>query len=172
MSARFESPWERWMRDPRPLHHLTEEALRRAFVCYLERTVTNDRLVSIESVDYEVPLGCGRAGARVQIVHRLLEGTYHVVGKGGSLVRLHPVDLATNARTPRVRPGQADTETRPRPAHTAADMAFEEAYGAVVDEEGNARPPAIADDHREHDDDHHRKHDDDDDNLSDALCVV
>jgi hypothetical protein len=135
-----ETPWERWSRDPRPLRHLTEEELMHAFVAYLERTVTSDRLVSIDSIDYEVPRDAGRGGQRILITHRLLDATYHVV-VGERLVRIHPVDLAANARSPRARPGAAD-ETKAPPERTAADMVFERDLGSVLDEDGGAPPPS------------------------------
>lgn len=141
MSAR-ETPWERWSRDPRLPQHLTEDELARAFVTYLERTVTNDRLISIDSRDYEVPREAGRGGERILVTLRLLEGTYHVVA-GGRLVRLHPVDLAANARSPRARPGPSaeNDGAKAPPEKTAADLAFERELGSVLDEDGGAPPP-------------------------------
>jgi hypothetical protein len=134
-----ETPWERWSRDTRPLQHLSEDELSRAFVTYLERTVTNDRLVPIEGVLYELPRGAGRGGQKVLVTHRLLEGTYHVVA-GERLVRIHAVDLAANARSPRARPGTED-ETKAPPARTAADLGFERELGPVLDQDGGALPP-------------------------------
>lgn len=147
MSARLESPWERWSRDPRALSHLTEEDLRRAFVTYLWRTVSKDGAVPIDNTGYEVPRDIGpsgRRGARVQITHRLIEGGYYVPDANGQLVRIWPVDLAANARAPRARRGAAaeqETTTAP-PAKTAADLHFESELGPVIDEEGNALPPS------------------------------
>ncbi len=155
-SPPFQSPFERWSRDPRALSHLTEEELRRAFVLYLKRTVSHDRLVSIEGVEYELPreLGPnGRHGARVQILHRLIEATYHVLGNDGQLVRIHPVDLAANARSPRARRGPStgddrDVTTAP-PARSAAHLAFERELGPIVDDEGSVFPATGHEDHHE-----------------------
>lgn len=138
-SQRLESPWERWSRDARELSHVTETELLRAFVLFFTRTATNDRTVSIDGVDYELPLALGpggRVGVKVQLVHRLLDDTFHVVC-GDRLVRLHPVDLAANARAQRARGGDSDepTTTRP-PAKTAADLAFERDLGPVTDADG------------------------------------
>lgn len=135
MSER-ETPWERWSRDPRPLQHLSEDELARAFVTYLERTVTNDRLIPIDGVLYELPRQAGRGGQKILVTRRLLDGTYHVVA-GERLVRIHPVDLAANARSPRARPGPVD-ETKAPPAKTAADLGFERELGTVLDEDGGA----------------------------------
>ncbi len=137
MSER-ETPWGQWSHDTRSLQHLTEKELSRAFVTYLERTISHDRLVSIDGRAYELPREAGRGGERVLVTHRLLDGTYHVVA-GDRLVRIHLVDLAANARSPRARPG-ADEE-RPPPDRTAADLGFERDLGPVVDEDGGALPP-------------------------------
>jgi hypothetical protein len=142
-----DTPWERWSRDPRPLQHLSEDELSRAFIAYLERTVTNDRLVPIEGVLYELPRDAGRGGQKVLIAHRLIEGTYHVV-LGERLVRLHPVDLAANARSPRAQPASTD-ETKAPPTKTAADLDFERDLGAVLDQDGGALPPSHAPDDEE-----------------------
>lgn len=139
MSER-ETPWERWSRDARSLQHVTEDELTRAFVTYLERTVTNDRLVSIDGVSYELPREGGRAGEKILVTHRLLDGTYHVVS-GERLVRIHPVDLATNARSPRARPGAAEEEAKAPPEKTAADLGFERELGPILDEDGSVLPP-------------------------------
>lgn len=144
MSARDETPWERWSRDTRELGHMSEEELKRAFEVYFERSITNDRLVPIEGVLYELPRGLhpgGRRGRRVQITERLLEATYHVQC-GGRLVRIHPVDLAFNARSRRDSAAPADEGTRPPPEKTAADLAFERDLSPLVDEEGSALFPA------------------------------
>lgn len=141
MSGERETPWHRWSRDPRGLQHLEEDELTRAFVTYFERTVTHDRTISIDSRDYEVPREAGRGGAKILVTHRLLEGTYHVVS-GERLVRIHPVDLATNARSPRARPGpslEGEGQKAP-PEKTAADLAFERELGPVVDEDGGSLP--------------------------------
>jgi len=132
-----ETPWERWSRDTRALQHLSEKELARAFVTYLERTISHDRLVSIEGRAYELPREAGRGGAKVLVTHRLLDGTYHVL-VGERLVRIHHVDLAANARSPRARP-EVEDERAP-PERTAADLGFERDLGPVVDEDGGVLP--------------------------------
>jgi hypothetical protein len=139
VSERRETPWERWSRDPRPLQHLTEDELSRAFVTYVERTATNDRLVSIDGVLYELPREVGRTGKKVLVTHRLLDGTYHVVSNE-RLVRIHAVDLAANARSPRARPGGAEEEAKAPPEKTAADLSFERELGPVTDPDGSVLP--------------------------------
>ncbi len=136
-----ETPWERWSRDPRPLQHLTEDELTRAFVSYFERTVTNVRTISIDSQDYEVPREAGRGGQKILVTLRLLEGAYYVAARD-RLVRLHPVDLAANARSPRARPAHPEEQgSKAPPEKTAADLAFDRELGPVVDDDGGALPP-------------------------------
>ncbi|MCO5164825.1 MAG: hypothetical protein M9894_00445 [Planctomycetes bacterium] len=55
---------------------------------------------------------------------------------GDRLVRLHPVDLAANARDRRARREDHDEPTSRPPAKTAADLAFERDLGPVVDADG------------------------------------
>lgn len=137
MSARTESPWARWERDTRALSHVTEAKLLSSFVLFRTRTVSNDRTVPIKRVHHELPLALGPAGrpqSKVQIVHRLLDDTYHVVC-GGRLVRIHPVNLAANARAQRTRRDDSAQPSQP-PVKTAADLAFERDLGPVVDDDG------------------------------------
>lgn len=138
-TPRTESPWERWSRDERALVHLTEGELLRAFVLHLKRTVSHDRIVRVGKLRLEVPLALGPAGGpqrRIQLTHRLLDDTYHVL-VDDRLVRLHPVDLAANARDPRIRLGRDDHEPPSAPpAKTAADLSFERDLGPVVDDDG------------------------------------
>ena len=138
--TRRETPWERWSRDLRMLSYLSAEDLRDAFVVHFTRTASNDRIVPIDGVDYELPRALGpggRKGQIVQITHHLLEDTFHVVCEG-RLVRIHPVDLAANARSRRGRPDPASDEPQPPAAKTAADMAYERDMGPVVDADGSA----------------------------------
>jgi hypothetical protein len=150
VSARTESPWSRWERDPRALLHLTEAKLLSAFVLFFTRTASNDRTVPIEGVDHELPLALGPAGrpqSKVQLVHRLLDDTYHVVC-GGRLVRIHPVDLAANARAQRARRDDPSQAQQP-PVKTAADLAFERDLGPVTDDDGGVPELPDFDDHLE-----------------------
>ncbi len=140
--SRRQSPFDRFSRDERALSHLPQEALREAFVLFLDRTVSRDRIVSIDSVAYELPreMGpSGRGGTKVRILHRLLEKTYHVLAPEGRLVRIQPVDLVANARAPRGRAKEEEPLSVPVP--TAADLAFERDVGCVLDEDGGVIEP-------------------------------
>jgi hypothetical protein len=142
MIGPFETPWERWSRDQKTLSHLTEAELQKAFVVFLERTVSNDRIVSIEGIFYEVPRSLGPKGRprnTLLITYRILENTYHVQSDKDRLVRIHPVDLVANARSKRARTNShAEEDVEWIPIPSAADLAFERDLGPVVDDEGNA----------------------------------
>lgn len=144
MSDRLETPWERWSRDSRKVPPLTPEALTEAFVLFFDRSPSNDGLVSIDSVDYELPRSLrprGRKKEPIRVLHRLLADTYHVVADG-RLVQIHPVDLEANARTPRGRARHDDAdEVDPPPTRSAADMAFERDLGPVTGPDGGYIEP-------------------------------
>ncbi len=145
MSRRNETPWERWRRDPRALRYLSEGELRRAFVRFFSRTVSADRVVSINGIFYELPreLGPnGQRGRKIQIQRRLLDRTYHVVSRD-RLVRIQPVDLEANARAQRAKrlATAPDGDPESPPSKTAADMAFGHDLGPVTDPEGGCETP-------------------------------
>lgn len=143
MSDRLETPWERWQRDPRQLQLMSPEDLARAFVLFFRRSPSNDGLIPIDGVDYELPLRLkprGRKKEPVEVHHQLLAGTYHVVADG-RLVQIHPVDLVANARTPRGRCGSREADAEQPPVKSAADMAFEREFGPITDADGGFADP-------------------------------
>lgn len=133
------TPETRFLKDPRPLRfYESTEQLRQAFVLHLERRVSNDHIVSLGSVAYEVPRGY--AGTRVVLFHHLLDETLSILHEG-RLVALAPVDTHANARTPRARP-RREEPTAPVPNKTAAQLAFERDMSPVVDTDGGfSQPP-------------------------------
>jgi len=134
VDGRYETPHERWAKDTKALRHVPSAKIRASFVIYHKRTVSRDRLVSIEGVRYELPLSLapgGRRGPRLQIEERVLDKTFHVLCPDGELMRIHPVDLSANAHAPRARREPAtDSASDTR---TAADLAFERDLGSVLD---------------------------------------
>jgi len=130
------TPYECFNADPKPLRFPESDAgLRRCFVIHEKRRVSNDNVVSLDSVDYEVPRG--HIGEQVTIHRRVLDGTIAVLHEG-RLIDLHPVDLALNARSRRA-PGDNgsadDEEIHPLPK-SAAEIAFDRDFGPVVDSDG------------------------------------
>ncbi|MBL4848658.1 MAG: hypothetical protein JKY65_24310 [Planctomycetes bacterium] len=147
MSGQFETPWERWSRDSRQLFLSSPEALEEAFVLFLRRSPSNDGLVSIESVLYELPAQLrprGRKKEPIKIQHWLLTDSYRVL-VAERLVRIHPVDLEANARTPRGSGASREDEGDPEqiPSRSAADMAFDRDLGPVTDPDGGFTDPPL-----------------------------
>jgi putative transposase len=126
------TPWERFHQDPRALRFYdSAEQLRRAFVLHQERRVSRDHVVSVDGVAYEMPLGY--RGRKVMLQRHLLEGDVSVLHEG-RLVRLAPVDVHANARDRRAR--GRDAPPTPMPPPGAAQMAFDQDLGPVVDDQG------------------------------------
>jgi transposase InsO family protein len=134
------TPWQRFSGDPKALRFPADEhALARSFEVWLERRVSSDHVVSVEGSDYEVPRG--HAGRTVLLRRRVLDGAIGLFHEG-KLVELFPVDLASNARSPRAR-GQRERqeETQPVPPMTAADLSFQRDFGPVVTGDGGFSSP-------------------------------
>ena len=126
------TPWQRFHGDAKALRFPKDEGeLRRKFEVWIERRVSADHVVAIDSIDYEMPRGY--AGRKVELRRRLLDGSIGFLHEG-KLIDLHPVDLASNARSPRGRGDRDDTQ--PMPPITAADLAFRHDFGPVVDDDG------------------------------------
>ncbi len=134
-----ETPSERFERDPAPLRFPeNQQDLESRFVVFVKRRVTNDNTVSFESVSYDMPRGHARE--KVTLHRRVLHGTLHVIHEG-RLVRLHPTDLAANARAHRAR-RKPQPETQNALPPSAADLAFTHDYGPIVNEDGGFPEPS------------------------------
>ena len=131
------TPAQRFHEDPKALRLPKDEReLRAKFELWLERRVCADHAVTVDGIDYEVPRGL--AGQRVRLQRRLLDGSIGLFHQG-RLIELCPVDLASNARSPRSRPEQQ--EAQPMPPITAAELAFQDDFGPVVQEDGGLTLP-------------------------------
>ena len=133
-----QSPWERFEADPLPLRHFEDEqGLREKFVIEKPRLVSNDHVVSLEGVSYEVPLSCKKQ--RVLLYRNVLDGTVRL-NHDGRMITLAPVDLLANARR---GPGSSrhQDENPPQTPHlpTSAEMAFDRDFPPLVDKDGNYR---------------------------------
>lgn len=131
------TPEERFLADERELRiPESDEDLDSKFFVTEPRKVSEDHVVPLDGVDYETP--AGHAGTRVTLYRHVLRGTVHLLHEG-RLVRLHPVDLAENAKGRRAR----KTKELPPAAPTrgAADMAFTNDFGPVVDADGGFDDP-------------------------------
>ncbi len=126
------TPEERFLKDETPLRlQKSEQELCSRFFVTEQRKVGKDHVVPLFGVDYETP--AGHAGTRITLYRHLLEGTVHMLHQG-LLVRLHPVDLAENAKSRRARKA---AELPPKgPTRGSADITFANDFKAVVDPDG------------------------------------
>ena len=129
-----ETPAHRFRRDPRPLRHPESRAeLRSRFVVHLERRATNDNVVSVDGLAYELPRG--HAGQRVTLQRNVLDATVSLLHEG-RLTKLHPVDLTHNARDSRARDEHDSKElTHPLPK-SSADLVYERELAPIIDPDG------------------------------------
>lgn len=129
------TPQECFERDAKPLTlPSSDQELRAKFVIHERRRVTNDHVVSIDSIPYEMPRGY--AGAWVTLERRLLENNRIFFKHHGELIELHEVDPVKNARTRRGRldrDGEVETHSQPM---SAADLAYQRDTTPIVDCDG------------------------------------
>jgi putative transposase len=125
------SPRARWDADERPLRFpRDQEDLRSRFLITEVRRVSNDNVVSIDGVHYEVPRGHARD--HIELRRQTLDGSIWAPHEG-RLVRLHPVDLAHNAEARRASLPAPCAVDQPEPPLTAAAMAFDRDFGPLPD---------------------------------------
>jgi putative transposase len=130
------TPDERWNEDERPLRFPESVSkLREHFVVTESRKVSKDHVISYEGEIYEVPRGL--SGEWVDVHRQVLTGELFIL-HDARLVRLHPVDLAANAKTKRTHRKTGDTEPVPGDAipKTAATLAFERDFAPLVGADG------------------------------------
>ena len=133
-----DTPWQRFSSDPKPLRWPEDrQQLESMFEVWIERRVSNDHVVSIDSIDYEMPRGY--AGRRVTVRHRLLHGTIGFLHEG-KVIDLVPVDPAANARASRAQDTRRD-EPPSMPPTTAAELSFRRDFGPIVDRDGGFHAP-------------------------------
>ncbi len=134
------TPASRFYADAQPLRLSQDARLRQAFVLPLERRVTNDHVVSLDSVHYEVPRGL--AGARVTLYRALLDDELTLLHEG-RLLHLAPVDPQFNARQRRAKPiPEASPPVAPK---TCAQLRFDQDLGPIVDADGGFSDPTPED---------------------------
>ena len=128
-----QTPEARFLADDRALRPYPDgEGLRRKFFVWEERLVSNDHVVSLDSVYYEVPRGL--AGQRVRIARDVFDPKHLLLHHEGQSIRLHPVDLHANARARRgISPPPADPPTT---AVGAARSAAEKALAPITQPDG------------------------------------
>ena len=131
---KLQSPWARFSADDKLLRFPESmENLRENFLVQLRRKVSADHIVSVDGVHFETPRGL--AGSWIVTYRQVLDGSVHVLHEG-RLVRLHPVDLAANARERRGEGLPPEEISHPLPK-SAADIAFERDFRPIIDVNGN-----------------------------------
>lgn len=138
-SLALKTPQQCWDADDRALVLPASTAeLRGHFVIHEGRTVSADNVLSVMSVDYEVPRG--HAGQKLVVQRHVLDGTVSIQ-HDGRLVQLHPVDRVANATAGRAR-GRNTTEQEPTPIlpPTAAELMWRKDFAPVVGPDGGCLP--------------------------------
>lgn len=128
------SPDARWGQDPRGLEYPpSREWLDSRFLVTFSRRVSNDNVISHESIAFEVPRGY--AGSRITVTRHLLDHDRLTIVHHGREVTLKPVDLTANAYARRAaKVTEPDPQT---PVASAAAVAFEEDLGPIVSADGD-----------------------------------
>jgi len=138
-SLNGKTPRQRYATDTKTLRFPDDhQTLRQKFEVWMERRVSSDHIVSVDSTHYELPRGY--AGQRVILRRRLLDGTIGFLHEG-KVIALHSPNLAANARAPRASTRNNQLEPAAMPRKSAADMKFEREFGPVVDRNGGLRTP-------------------------------
>jgi len=135
------SPAACWDADERPLRFpRDQEDLRSRFLVTESRRVSNDNIVSVGGILYEMPRGHARDP--IDLRRQTLDGSIWAP-HDGRLVRLAPVDLAQNAEARRARPAPSNADALREPPVTAAAMAFDRDFGPLAGpaDNSNHRPP-------------------------------
>lgn len=128
-----QTPEARFLADERPLRpFLDAEDLRRRFFVTEKRVVSNDHVISISGVHYEVPRGL--AGHRIAAKRDVLDPRHLRLDHDGASIRLHPVDVHANARA---RRGVTAAPPEPRPPSlSAANRAADRALAPITQPDG------------------------------------
>jgi hypothetical protein len=126
--------------DKKPLRFAqSQQRLRQAFILHTKRRVSNDNVLSLDGIFYEVIRG--HAQSRVVVHRNVLEGSAAIVHQG-RLVRLNPVDLHQNARQKRAKSyGQDKNQDKSALTKSSAQMAFERDMRPVIDADGGFADP-------------------------------
>jgi len=137
------TPAERWAEDERDLAYPDRAWLDACFTLTFERRVSNDNVISFEGVLYELPRG--HAGATINVTRDLLDPGVLSILHNERLVRIHPVDLESNAYARRARRRAASPPQPAVPPDTAAHLAFRNDFAPIVDPDGGY-PKGVHDD--------------------------
>lgn len=133
-SLKGETPWSRFHNDTRQLRFVeNQENLIGSFVLHENRKVSNDNIVSFDSILYEMPRGHG--GTMVVIRRNTLDGTLTFIDQG-RLIKLAPVNLHGNARDNRAKGNVNEEESPQKHTRSSADIAFNQDIKPLVGADG------------------------------------
>lgn len=132
--AKGETPRSRFLADPRPLQPYTdEEELRRHFFVDVERTVSNDHVISIDGRSWEVPRGLARQ--RITVQRDVFDPLHLLLQHEGRTLRLAELDAVANANSHRGRAAPAEPDA-PSTSRGAALTASDEAFAPITTPDG------------------------------------
>jgi hypothetical protein len=141
-----QTPAQHFAADPKPLRFPeSDDELRERFVLHRRRRVSQDHVVSIDRIGYEMPRGY--SGAWVVLRHQMLDDVVRFRHQE-DLITLKPVDLVANARDRRGKRGadrNAERQTAP-PSKTAAHLLFDQEHQGAVTPDGNCIDPITKED--------------------------
>jgi putative transposase len=129
------TPWACFQSDIKPLRFAdSQDQLRQAFVLHVLRRVSNDNVVSLDGISYEVIRGY--AGSRIMLYRNMLDGSISMI-HDGRLVRLGVVDLHKNARSKRANPRRKSKKGKNKILpKSCAQLAFENDMSPVIGPDG------------------------------------
>lgn len=133
-----QTPEARFLADDRLLQPYDPAVLREKFFVSEERVVSNDHVISLRSVSYEVPRGL--AGQRITVLRDVLDDTHVRLEHEGESIRLHPADLHANARARRGA-HSAEPPAQATAAPTSATRRVDSALAPITDPDGGFADP-------------------------------
>jgi transposase InsO family protein len=135
-----QTPWSCFYEDEKPLRFAeSQDRLRQAFVLHTQRRVSNDNVVSLDGILYDVIRG--HAGTRVTLHRNTLDDSVAIIHQG-RLVRLTPLDPHQNARDRRTQSHLQDKKDAQRIwPPSSAQMAFDRDMRPVIDPDGGFVSP-------------------------------
>ncbi len=129
-----ETPWHRFHNDARELRFVKNQPrLNELFILHEKRRVSNDNVVSLGNVFYEMPRG--HAGSMVVIRRNALDDSLTFIDQG-RLIKLAPVDLHSNARDNRANNRCIEAEPPHKHTKSSADIAFNQDIKPIVGADG------------------------------------
>lgn len=133
-ALKLKTPAERWAKDERDLVYPDRAWLDACFTLTFARRVSNDNVISLDGVLYELPRG--HAGSTINVTRDLLDPGVLSILHHGRLVRIHPVNLESNAYAHRARRRPASPLQPAVPPETAAHLAFRGDFAPIVEPDG------------------------------------